>query len=400
MILIIVLCFFGARKNFVYNYTTMKIILTGGGTGGHFYPVIAVVEAIRTLQTQERLLPAELYFISDHPYDKQVLFENEISYIEIRTGKRRTYASARNFFDMVKTALGVLKAIWTMYRIFPDVVFGKGGYASFPTLFAAHLFGIPVILHESDAVPGRVNKWASKFAKAVAVSYPEAAKSFPKDKAIVTGNPIRKEILTPITRGAHDFLGLEEGIPILLVLGGSQGAKVINEAVLDALPLFLERYQIVHQVGEQNKEEVNGRLEGIFNMTPHRKRYKMYPYLNDLALRMAAGVADVVISRAGSTIFEIASWGRASIIVPITESVGDHQRQNAFHYARAGAAVVIEEANLTPRLMLAEIDRIMENKKMKADMEKAALRFAENNAAAAEKIAREILVLGLKHDNA
>ncbi|MBI2120504.1 MAG: UDP-N-acetylglucosamine--N-acetylmuramyl-(pentapeptide) pyrophosphoryl-undecaprenol N-acetylglucosamine transferase [Parcubacteria group bacterium] len=377
----------------------MKIIFTGGGSGGHFYPIIAVIEAIRDLQIKERLLPAELYFISDHPYDKQVLFENEVSYIEIRTGKRRTYASARNFSDIFRTALAVLKAIWTMYRIFPDVVFGKGGYASFPTLFAARLFGIPVVIHESDAVPGRVNAWASKFARAIAVSYPEAVSAFPKDKAIATGNPIRKEILTPITHGAHEFLGLEEGIPILLVLGGSQGSKTINEAMLDGLPLFLERYQIVHQVGEQNQAEVTGRLEGIFSMTPHQKRYKMYPYLNDLALRMAAGVADVVISRAGSAIFEIASWGRASIIVPITESVGDHQRHNAFHYARAGAAVVVEEANLTPRLLLAEIDRIMENKKMKADMEKAALRFAENNATAAEKIAREVLILGLKHDS-
>lgn len=377
----------------------MKIVLTGGGSGGHFYPIIAVIEAIRKLQEQERLLPAELYFISDHPYDKQILFENEISYIQIRTGKRRTYASARNFSDLVWTAFAVLKAIWTMYRIFPDVVFGKGGYASFPTLFAARVFGIPVVLHESDAVPGRVNKWASKFAKAVAVSYPDAAKAFPKGKAVVTGTPIRKEVLTPITHGAHEFLGMEEGVPILLVLGGSQGSRIMNEAILDGLPLLLERYQVVHQVGEQNKAEVSARLEGIFSMTPHQKRYKMYPYLNDLALRMAAGVADIVISRAGSTIFEIASWGRASIIVPITESVGDHQRQNAFHYARAGAAVVIEEANLTPRLMLAEIDRIMENKKMKADMEAAALHFAENNATAAEKIAREILVLGLKHDN-
>lgn len=377
----------------------MKIVLTGGGSGGHFYPIIAVIEAIRKLQEQERLLPAELYFISDHPYDKQILFENEISYIQIRTGKRRTYVSARNFSDLVRTALAVLQAIWTMYRIFPDVVFGKGGYASFPTLFAARVFGIPVVLHESDAVPGRVNAWASKFAKAIAVSYPDAVKAFPKDKAVVTGTPIRKEVLTPITHGAHEFLGLEEGIPILLVLGGSQGSRIMNEAILDGLPLLLERYQVVHQVGEQNKAEVSARLEGVFSMTPHQKRYKMYPYLNDLALRMAAGVADIVISRAGSAIFEIASWGRASIIVPITESAGDHQRQNAFHYARAGAAVVIEEANLTPRLMLAEIDRIMENKKMKADMEAAALHFAENNATAAEKIAREILVLGLKHDN-
>lgn len=377
----------------------MKIMFTGGGTGGHFYPIIAIVESIRDLQVQERLLSAELYFVSDNPYDKHALFENEISYIEIKTGKRRTYASIQNFFDIGRTALAVLKAIWMMYRIFPDVVFGKGGYASFPTLFAARLFGIPVLVHESDAVPGRVNRWAAKFARFVAVSYPDAVKFFPKDKVVVTGNPIRREILIPITQEAHKYLELEEGIPVILVLGGSQGSQIINDAILDALPLILERYQVIHQVGDQNKVEVEGRLEGILSMTPHKQRYKMYTYLNDLALRMSAGVTDVVISRAGSTIFEIASWGRASIIVPITHSAGDHQKQNAFHYARSGSAIVIEEANLTPRLMLAEVDRIMGSKQMKSDMEKAALSFAEHNVSAADKIARQLLKIGLKHDD-
>lgn len=373
-------------------------MFTGGGSGGHFYPIIAVVEAIRELQEKERLLPAELFFVSDSPYDKRALFENEISYIEIKTGKRRGYASARNFSDIPRTIFAVFAAARMMYRIFPDVVFGKGGYASFPTLFAARMFGIPVLVHESDAVAGRVNRWAGKFAKAVAVSYPDAVKFFPKDRAVVTGNPIRKEILIPITQEAHKFLELEEGIPVILVMGGSQGSQIINEAILDALPLILERYQVIHQVGEQNKAEIESRLEGVLSTTPHKGRYKMYPYLNDLALRMSAGVADIIISRAGSTIFEIASWGRASIIVPITQSVGDHQKQNAYHYARFGAAIVIEEANLTPRLLLAEVDRVMGNKQMKSEMEKAALRFAEHNATAAEKIARQLLRLALKHD--
>ncbi len=374
-------------------------MFAAGGSGGHFYPVIAIVESIHELQEKERLLAADLFFVSDHPYDKHILFENDISYIEIKTGKRRTYFSVYNVFDILKTAFALLKAIWVMYRIFPDVVFGKGGYASFPALFAARIFGVPVFIHESDAVPGRVNQWAGKFAQFIAVSYPDAVKFFPKDKAVLTGSPIRKEILIPITQEAHKFLELEEGIPIILVLGGSQGSQIINEVILDALPLILERYQVVHQVGEQNKKEVEGRLPGILSMTPHKERYKLYPYLNDLALRMSAGIADVVVSRAGSTIFEIASWGRASVIIPITRSAGDHQKQNAFHYARSGAATVVEETNLTPRLLLAEIDRIMGNQQLKSDMEKSAARFAEHNATAAEKIARQLLKMGLKHDD-
>lgn len=373
-------------------------MFTGGG-GGHFYPLIAVAEAIHDLEKKERLLPAELYFVSDKPYDAHALFENEISYIQIKTGKRRSYFSLKNFFDIGKTTLALFRATWVLYKIFPDVVFAKGGYASFPTLFAARIFGIPVLIHESDSIPGRVNQWAAKFAKFVAISYPDAAKFFPQDKVVLTGNPIRKEILIPVTHGSRKFLELEEVTPVLLVLGGSQGAQIINDGILDALPLMLEKYQIIHQIGEQNKKEVEGRLEGILNLTPYKQRYKMYPYLNDLALRMSAGVADVIISRAGSTIFEIASWGRASIIVPITISVGNHQKQNAFHYARSGAAIVIEEVNFSPRLILAEVDRIMENTKMKTNMETAALRFAEHNATAAEKIARQILKIGLKHDN-
>ena len=285
-----------------------------------------------------------------------------------------------------------------MYSIYPDVVFGKGGYASYPTLWAARILRIPVIIHESDAVPGRVNLWASKFAKYIAVSYPDAVKYFPKEKTVVTGNPIRKEIVIPITQGSRKFLELEEEVPVLLILGGSQGAQIINECILDALPLLLDKYQVIHQVGELNKKDIETRLAAILENSQHKNRYKVYPYMNNLALRMSAGVADLIISRAGSTIFEIASWKKPSIIIPITDSHGDHQRQNAYHYARTGSAIVIEEANLTPRLLVAEIDRIMTTPEMKEKMIVSAEKFSDNNATAAEKIARQILKTSLTHE--
>ncbi|MCX6736251.1 MAG: UDP-N-acetylglucosamine--N-acetylmuramyl-(pentapeptide) pyrophosphoryl-undecaprenol N-acetylglucosamine transferase [Candidatus Parcubacteria bacterium] len=376
----------------------MKILFTGGGSGGHFYPIIAIVEAIHEIESKERLLPADIYFASNAPYDKQQLFNHNISYVEIKTGKRRTYSSILNFFDIFKTGFAVIKAVIKLFAIYPDVVFGKGGFASFPTLFAARLLRIPVIIHESDTVPGRVNVWASKFAKYVVISYPDAAKYFPADKVVVTGNPLRKEAMLPITQGSFKFLELEEGIPLILVIGGSQGAQLINEVILDALPLLLEKYQVIHQVGEKNEKEVKDRLEAILGGIPNRNRYKMYPYLNDLTLRMSAGAADLVISRAGSAIFEIAAWKKASIIIPITESNGNHQQKNAFHYAREHAAVVVEEANLTPHVLMEEIDRIIKNPVLKKRMEESAGRFSERSAEAAEKIARQLLKISLSHE--
>jgi UDP-N-acetylglucosamine--N-acetylmuramyl-(pentapeptide) pyrophosphoryl-undecaprenol N-acetylglucosamine transferase len=376
----------------------MKILFTGGGSGGHFYPIIAIVEAIHDIETKERLLPADLYFISDSPYDQEQLFNHGVSYVEVKTGKRRTYSSISNFFDIFKTGIAILKAMGKVFSIYPDVVFGKGGFASYPTLWAARFFRIPVIIHESDTVPGRVNLWASKFAKYVIVSYPDAAKYFPEDKVVITGNPLRKEAMLPITQGSFRFLDLEEGVPVILVLGGSQGAQIINEAILDSLPLLLDKYQVIHQVGEKNEKEVKLRLEAVLSAIPKRSRYKMYPYLNDLTLRMSAGAADLVITRAGSTIFEIAAWKKASIIIPIAQSNGDHQRKNAFHYARAHAAVVIEESNLTPHVLTAEIDRIMNDPAAKKMMEESAGKFAEHSASAADKIARQLLKIALGHE--
>lgn len=376
----------------------MKILFTGGGSGGHFYPIIAIIEAIHEIETRERLLPSDIYFASDSPYDRQQLFNHNVAYVEIKTGKKRTYASILNFFDYFKTAFASIKAVGKIFTIYPDVVFGKGGFASFPTLLAARFLRIPVMVHESDTVPGRVNLWASKFAKYVVVSYPDAAKYFPANKVVVTGNPIRKESMLPITQGSFQFLSLEEGVPVILVLGGSQGSQIINEAVLDSLPYLLDRYQVVHQVGEKNESDVKSRLEAVLAPIPKRSRYKMYPYLNDLTLRMSAGAADLVISRAGSTIFEIAAWKKASIIIPITKSVGDHQKKNAFHYARSHAAVVIEESNLTPHVLVAEIDRLVNDPVLKKNMEEAAGKFAEHSIASADKIARQLLKIGLGHE--
>ncbi len=373
----------------------MKIVFTGGGTGGHFYPIIAVAEEINKLADERNLLQPKMYFISSTPYDHKMLFENEITFKKAYAGKLRRYLSIKNFFDMFKTGWGIVQATLQLFFLYPDVVFSKGGYASFPTTVAAKILRIPVFIHESDAVPGKANLWASKFAKRIAISYPSASQYF-KD-AVFTGTPVRKEIQHPAREGGHEFLNLSHKIPTLLILGGSQGAQAINDVLLSALPNLLQKYQIVHQAGEKNIEEVIQTTDLILENHPYKNRYKPFGYLNNLALRMSAGIADLVISRAGSTsIFEIASWEKPAIVVPLPTSAEDHQRKNAFAYSREKAAVVLEQANLTPHLLESEIDRILESDDLKKQMVEGAKKFKKPNAA--REIAEELISVALSHE--
>lgn len=374
----------------------MKILLTGGGSGGHFYPLIAIAEKLNELAAKEKIVTLKLYYMSDSPYDKRILFENNITYVQVPAGKRRIYSSVKNFFDMFSIASGAFLGLISMFFIYPDVIISKGGYAAFPAVFAAKLLRIPVIVHESDSSPGRLNLWTAKFAKRVAVSWPEAAESLPKEKTALTGQPIRKEILHGDSVGAFDFFKLDPAIPVILIVGGSQGADMINNTIVDTLPELLERYQIIHQTGTANFDAITLRAKLLLEQSPYQKRYVAVPYLNTLATRMAAGAASLVITRAGSALFEIASWGTPSIIIPITKSNGDHQRKNAFNYARTGAGVVVEESNFSPHVLIAEINKLMESKAILDQMKKSALAFASPSAA--ETIAQAALDIALSHE--
>jgi UDP-N-acetylglucosamine--N-acetylmuramyl-(pentapeptide) pyrophosphoryl-undecaprenol N-acetylglucosamine transferase len=379
----------------------MKILFTGGGTGGHFYPIIAVAEQVNDVLDREKILQAKLYYMSDKPYDKTALFENGITFEAISAGKLRIAPKGlsiiKNFFDFFKTSFGILNGIFKVYFLFPDVVFSKGGYSAVPVLFAARLFRIPVVIHESDSRPGRTNLWAAKFAEKIAISWPEAVEFFPKDKVAYTGQPIRKTLLQPVKEGAYEYLHLDPSIPVIFVVGGSLGAEFINNVILDALPNLLEKYQVVHQTGERNFEEVTSRAKVILRNNMNTPRYKPIAFLNPLATKMAAGAATLIISRAGSMIFEIASWGVPAIIVPITESNGDHQRMNAYNYARTGACIVMEEANLSPSILELEIEKLINDPRKMEVMKKAALSFAKPDAAL--KIAEEIVRIALRHED-
>lgn len=383
----------------------MRIILTGGGSGGHFYPMIAVAQQIHEIAKRDHLVEPELIYMGTEPYDNDALLENNIEFKHITAGKQRKYASFKNFTDLFKIGWGMLKAVLKVFVSFPDVVFSKGGYPSVPVVFATKLFRIPLVIHESDTVPGRANAWAAKYAQRIAISYPESADHFEKitekrkkkPSIALTGNPIRHELQTTAPAGAHEFLKLEEGIPTILVLGGSQGAQVINETLIETLPRLLDKYQVLHQTGPALHDITRGTADIILENNPLKERYHAFPFLNVIAMRMAAGAADLIISRAGSgSIFEIAAWGKPSILVPIPTDVSHDQEKNAFAYARAGATLVVEQANLTPNLLVSEIERLFAEPEELAEMGKKASAFARPDAAA--KIAQEVLDVALEHE--
>ncbi len=373
----------------------MKILFTGGGSGGHFYPIIAIAQEILALSKSERLITPQLFFMAPEPYDAGLLFENKITFVPIPSGKLRRYASWKNITDVFKSAFGVCKALILMFRIYPDVVVGKGGFGSFPALLAARFWKIPVFIHESDTIPGRTNLWAGKFAGRIAVSYLQAASAFPQGRIAHTGNPIRQELLSPLPPQRREF-DLEEGTKVVFVIGGSLGSVILNEALLQSLPEFLPKYEIIHQTGRENLADMSARAKVILQNSPFKHRYHPFGYLSTSQVSAAGRLADLIISRAGSTIFEIAVWGKPSILIPIADSSGDHQRENAYAYAENGAADVLEESNLTTTILKSQIEKILDNEVRGGQMSERASHFAKTDAAAV--IAREILEIALKHE--
>ncbi len=371
----------------------MKVVLTGGGTGGHFYPLIAVARALTKEVETENIARLELFFVSDDPLEKELLASENIKFIKIPAGKMRRYFSLRYLPDTLKTIFGVFWAFWRLYLLMPDVIFSKGGYASFPTLLAARVLKIPVIIHESDIVPGLVNQWAGKWVDRIALSFAESSSYFKDKNSAVIGNPIRLQVIGGNVQEAIEHFKLEENLPVLLILGGSQGSERINETILAMLVETLKKYQIIHQVGKNNLADVLGRANVILAKSEFKTRYHTYGFLDEGELRDASRAASLVVSRSSSAIFEIAAWGVPAILIPLPTAAQNHQRENAYAYARFGGCQVIEETNLTPHLLLAEIDKILGDQAKLARMKLAAQGFARLDAA--EKIAKEIIKLGV-----
>ncbi|OGG75481.1 hypothetical protein A3A41_01025, partial [Candidatus Kaiserbacteria bacterium RIFCSPLOWO2_01_FULL_54_22] len=366
----------------------------------HFYPLVAVAEAIEDICKERTLVEPELFYVGPPAFDAEALLEHDIEYVQSSAGKVRRYRSVLNILGVFSTMRGIISSIFQLYHLYPDVIFSTGGFAAFPTLYAARILRIPVVIYDADSAPGRVSLWSSKFARWIALAHPDAARKFPekvRGKIARVGHPIRKEILDPAKEGGYEFLKLDATAPTVFVMGGSQGARSINEVVLDALQALTSEFNVVHQAGTANLDDTSKVASVVLKDSRFAHRYKMYGLLNTFALRMAAGIATVVVARAGSgTIFEVASWGLPAILIPIPLDVSHDQTENAFTYARAGAAVVIEQRNLSPHVLVAEIKRITGDQELQKKMREAAKTFARPDAA--RKIASELLNISIEHE--
>lgn len=369
----------------------MKFVFTGAG-GGHFYPLIAVAEAVRMEIFKNQLPDPQFYFFSDSAYDEKALASVHMDFVYIPAGKLRVYASLQNISDFFKTGYGCIVAVFKLFRLYPDVIFAKGGYASFPTLFAARLLSIPVVVHESDAVPGRVTLWAGKFADRVAISQAAVASYFRKDHLALTGQPIRSRTLPPAN---FDRTTPPSGRPTILVLGGSQGSVAINSALLEALPDLLQWADVVHQTGDKNLPLVKETTTLLLKDHPFKDRYFCDGFI-DIAIFYPK--ADFIICRAGSTtLFEVALWKIPSLVIPISQAVSRDQTANALSFSHAGTCVVLEETNLTPHLLVSQVKEILDDKIRYMKMVESCQPF-ESSKQSAGIIAEEMLNIAKSHN--
>ena len=375
----------------------MRILVTGGGTGGHMHPIVSVVSELQA-ESVRRGTPVRIRYIgSANKKYRELLKDNGVEVRRILGGKFRRYFSFANVIDFPKLALSFIQAFFKLYFFMPDVVFSKGGPGSAPVVLAARFYRIPVVIHESDSIPSVTGKFTARFAKVIAISFESARGYFKsiKGRVILTGNPIRTSLIKDkIDQAkAKAFLEFDNNLPLVLVLGGSQGAALINDFILDNLKDLLSVTQIFHQTGEKNYEDVGREFSVVAKDIPEElvKRYKAVDYFNsDIGLALSA--SDVVVSRPGaSAIFELAAFEKPAILIPITNSANNHQIHNAVEYGKTGAALVFEEGNLLPHLFLERLVGLFHDPDKLVNMSKATAQFYMPDAAL--KLARILLTI-------
>jgi UDP-N-acetylglucosamine--N-acetylmuramyl-(pentapeptide) pyrophosphoryl-undecaprenol N-acetylglucosamine transferase len=380
----------------------MRILFTGGGTGGHIYPIIAVTEELQKISAEKKIELDLRYFGSPEMF-RSVLEQNGVRVSKVFSAKLRRYFDLRNFLDIpILLPLSVIQAFWKVLWFMPDVLFSKGGPGSLPVVLACKFYRVRIIIHDSDSIMGLANRMATRWADRIAVSFESTAKTLAEieklaQKVALVGNPIRKSLVSReiLEKGtAKKIFGFNPEKPMILVIGGSQGAVKINDFILEIVEELIKEYQVLHQTGIKNFDEVKKELDLILrnHSEEEKSRYKIVAYF-EKDLKDAYSAADVIVSRASSgSIFEIAAFGKPSILIPLPqEVVGDHQTTNAYEYAKSGAAIVIEQANLEPNIFLGQLKKIFSEPGKMAQMSQAAKNFSKPGAA--RTIAEEILKL-------
>jgi UDP-N-acetylglucosamine--N-acetylmuramyl-(pentapeptide) pyrophosphoryl-undecaprenol N-acetylglucosamine transferase len=366
----------------------MRIVLAGGGSGGHLFPLVAVAKKLRDLLGSDCEL---LYVGTGGDLEKDTMEKEGIPAKHVLSGKKRRYFSFQNLIDPLKIPIGIIQSLWILLWFMPDAVFAKGSYASVPVVIAAWIYHIPVLIHESDAVPGTANQLMAKFANRVAASYPHAEQYFPAHDVALTGNPIREGIDQGDVEILRQRLGLTESKPIILVMGGSQGSRIINNAIIKILPQLLQRVQVVHQTGEKNYDDVV-RFAAEFGIKAGHDGYAPIKFMDADLIRHAYAGANLVISRAGAnSISEIAANGKPAILIPLESAANDHQAMNAYELARVGGALVLEESNLGEHILFDKINKLLDDPELCQNMGDKIRSFYHPEAA--EKIAHGLIEL-------
>jgi len=381
----------------------MRILFTGGGTGGHIYPILAVTEELKKLSV-EKNIEMDLRYFGAPGIFRRFLEENDIKTAKILSAKLRRYFDPRNFTDiLILLPLSIIQAFWKVFWFMPDVLFSKGGPSSLPVVLASKFYRVPIIIHDSDSIMGLSNRLAMRYADRIAVSFDSTAKELLQDeklsrKIAFMGEPIRPSLIGGDildTQIAKRIFGFNSEHPLILVIGGSQGAVKINDFMLEIVGELIKDYSVLHQTGVNNFDDVKGELNIILknHSEEERNRYKVIPYF-EKDLKDAYAAADVVVRRASSgAIFETAIFAKPLILIPLPkEVVGEHQLKNAYEYAKTGAAIVIEEPNLKPNIFLTQLKKIFSEPEKITQMSEAAKNFAKPEAA--KIIAEEILKLG------
>jgi len=381
----------------------IRIALTGGGTGGHIFPLIAILRELRNL-AQKNQINLDIRYIGPNDFAANYMAKEGLITKNIFSGKFRRSFNPKDLFndfiDIFKIIAGFFQSLWQMLVYMPDLIISKGGYGSVPVMMAGTFYAIPKAIHESDSIPGLANTVFAKFARRIFVAFEKSKDYFPKNRTVVVGNPIRPELLKGDKLKSRQYLQLNSDRPIVLVLGGSQGAKSINDILLDILPDLVERTEVIHQTGIYNFSEVEGEVKVIFQEIIKNDEFKKYyhpvAFLEEKtneplkSLKDVMWAADLIVSRAGSgAIFEIAALGKPSILIPLPWASRDHQTQNAYEYAENGSAEVIESSNLTPNVFSDLIIRLAMNKDKLNEMSQKALAFSKPQAAL--HIAQQVL---------
>jgi len=340
------------------NHKKHTYFITGGGTGGHIYPAIAICDELKKdPQTKE------IYYVGN-PNNLEFEITKKLGYkfLPLKVSGMPRKIGFKLILWFFELQLAIFKALFYVKKYKPDVIFGTGGYVSAPALFAGGLDGVPYMIHDSDAQPGIVSKYVAPGAKCVSVAF-ECTKNFIKsDNIHVNGNPIREEFKTLTKQQAREKLGLENKTT-LCIMGGSQGAKSINNAAVEIIKTLASEYklQIIFQSGKRNYDKTLLRLKEIYPEFEKNKNIIFNPYFDNMSTVLIA--SDIAVSRAGSlSLSELCASGVASVLIPYPHAAADHQRKNAQFMVEKRAALYLEDADTTKDTLLIAIEQLLDNK--------------------------------------